>query len=973
MTTSMMLWALKGSVVLACGALVNLLLGKAPASLRHLVWTSSLTAVLALPALEAAGFGPRISIGAWWPSSRSAPPTAEPDGRRMPTPPASDESPSGPANLAQMPADNAAARPRPATADNATGRADRATATADLATGQADRATAAADKAMGPADRATATADKAMGPADRATATVDLATGQAAAARWPGGWPAAVVAVWLAGALALLGRTFASHVGALRLTRRDARPAPPGPRRLLQALAAEMGIRTDVRLVLADVPVPATWGLRGATVVLPAGHDAWPAATLKRVLLHELAHIQRRDCLTHLLGDVARALRWYDPLAWLAVHRQRVESERACDDRVLAGGATASSYAQDLLQLGRALRSRPALPPAALAMARTSRLGGRIGVILDARRPRGRVGRIAAAWVGTAALAVASGAAGLTPATQARPESTIAEVQEGSSNAPASQDGSPAVRPSQDDAPPVTASQDDLPVSRARIQVPPLPQSQELCVFRGQGGRSTNIHMDDDVVRIRWETDSCRVDIDLEGEVEFTSDDTGVARMADGALFEIEEREDGNERRVRFEGDAGGSIERRYWVDGDEAPWGPEADRWVAQVLPELFRHTTINAEPRVRRMLAEGGTARVLAEVDLMGSDHVAGTYLELLMELAELSEAELVRVIELVGQIESDHTSANLLLAVVEEAGLRPAFQDPLLRAAEGLDSDHEKGRVLGALLESPDLSPEQLDAVVRSAATIESDHGLSQVLASVARQGRLSAAGRAAFLDAIATIESDHNQGEVVDAFLDAGPLAADEVSIVLGLTRGIDSDHERATVLQRVASEYDLAGPQVISYLEAAREIDSDHQAGATAAAVIQRTSFSTEQLELVLSLAEGVESDHEMAGILDAVVRRRALNGAEIMRVVELTSLLDSDHQHATTLVLLAGEQELDGAAVLAVMEAAARIGSDHNQSEVLLAIAQRYPVEGPALERYRALAEGLSRSLRDRVLAALVR
>lgn len=959
MTTTMMLWALKGSAVLACGALVNLLLGKAPASLRHLVWTAALTAVVALPALEAAGVGPRISIGAWWPSGRSAPPAAGAEVRPVRTHLPADGSAFAGAGGRKLDGESGSAtrvdpRNMPGPPVGSTVPADRASSPGPLPSRPHEPRSA--DPATEPADLATMPASVGV-DAGSARARPERVRVASAAARWPGGWPAAVVAVWLAGALALLGRTFASHVGALRLTRRDARPAPPGPRRLVHDLASQMGIRTRVRLVVADVPIPATWGLRGATVVLPNGYDAWPAAMLKRVLLHELAHIQRRDCLTHLLGDVARALRWYDPLAWLAVYRQRVESERACDDRVLAGGATASSYAQDLLQLGRALRSRPALPPAALAMARTSRLGGRIGVILDAGRPRGRVGRIAAAWVGTAALAVASGAAGLTPATQARPESTIAEVQEGPSHAP-----------------PVTASsQDDLPLSRARIQVPPLPQSQELCVFRGQGGRSTNIHMDDDVVRIRWETDSCRVDIDLEGEVEFTSDDTGVARMADGALFEIEEREDGNERRVRFEGDAGGSIERRYWVDGDEAPWGPEADRWVAQVLPELFRHTTINAEPRVRRMLDEGGTARVLAEVDLIRSDHVAGTYLELLMELAELSEAELVRVIELVGQIESDHTSANLLLAVVEEAGLRAAFQDPLLRAAEGLDSDHEKGRVLGALLESPDLSPEQLDAVVRSAATIESDHGLSQVLASVARQGRLSAAGRAAFLDAIATIESDHNQGAVVDAFLDAGPLAAEEVSIVLALTRGIDSDHERATVLQRVASEYDLAGPQVISYLEAAREIDSDHQAGATAAAVIQRTSFSTEQLELVLSLAEGVESDHEMAGILDAVVRRRALDGAEIIRVVELTSLLDSDHQHATTLVLLAGEQELDGAAVLAVMETAALIGSDHNQSEVLLAIAQRYPVEGPALERYRALAEGLSRSLRDRVLAALVR
>ena len=125
------------------------------------------------------------------------------------------------------------------------------------------------------------------------------------------------------------------------------------------------------------------------------------------MLLHELAHVKRRDCLTHVLAQAACAFHWFNPLAWLAVKRARTERERACDDLVLACGTRGSDYADQLLEMARVLRGDrfPALlGGASLAMAHRSQLEGRLIAILDPRLPRAGVTRGARARGGGAVL-----------------------------------------------------------------------------------------------------------------------------------------------------------------------------------------------------------------------------------------------------------------------------------------------------------------------------------------------------------------------------------------------------------------------------------------------------------------------------------------------------------------------------------------------------------------------------------------
>ena len=134
--------------------------------------------------------------------------------------------------------------------------------------------------------------------------------------------------------------------------------------------------------------MPMAWGLMRARVLLPAEADDWPIDRQRVVLLHELAHVKRRDCVTQMLAHLACATYWFNPLVWLAAQRLRAERERACDDLVLAAGTRGSDYADHLLDIARSLRSGAWPTWSAVTMAHRSQLEGRLMAILDPALPR---------------------------------------------------------------------------------------------------------------------------------------------------------------------------------------------------------------------------------------------------------------------------------------------------------------------------------------------------------------------------------------------------------------------------------------------------------------------------------------------------------------------------------------------------------------------------------------------------------
>ena len=123
--------------------------------------------------------------------------------------------------------------------------------------------------------------------------------------------------------------------------------------------------------------MPMAWGILRPAVLMPRDADSWPHERLRIVLLHELAHVKRRDCLTHALAQISCALYWFNPLVWMAARHLRTERERACDDLVLAAGTRGPDYAEQLLDIARVTRAGRfpgILAGASLAMAQRSEL-----------------------------------------------------------------------------------------------------------------------------------------------------------------------------------------------------------------------------------------------------------------------------------------------------------------------------------------------------------------------------------------------------------------------------------------------------------------------------------------------------------------------------------------------------------------------------------------------------------------------
>jgi hypothetical protein len=131
---------------------------------------------------------------------------------------------------------------------------------------------------------------------------------------------------------------------------------------MLKSVSADIGISRRVNIARSPrCTIPFMYNFFKPTIVVPVDSERWPVSKKRAVLLHELAHIKRKDNLTQFIARMICALFWYVPFLWIAYSSLYIEQEETCDAFVIHGGTRPTEYARCMVHFAR-YRRECALP-----------------------------------------------------------------------------------------------------------------------------------------------------------------------------------------------------------------------------------------------------------------------------------------------------------------------------------------------------------------------------------------------------------------------------------------------------------------------------------------------------------------------------------------------------------------------------------------------------------------------------------
>ncbi|WP_271008103.1 M56 family metallopeptidase [Paucibacter sp. B51] len=670
---------------------------------------------------------------------------------------------------------------------------------------------------------------------------------------------AALAAAWaLLAGLGLLATGLAwwrLRVQARRLPRLDDDADLHG---CLQTLARSAGLPTPpLRLGRAEWPSPLI--APGGAICLPAWALQLPPAQREAVLAHELAHLRRRDPAWRLAAQLLNQLAWLQPLNRLALRRLDALAEQACDAwatarpsdaaREQARRALAESLyrcAQELQQAAHPVRRLQLL--SRMAASGRSPLLARIDALMNpAPNPHGDPTMNPKPEPYTALPArelwrkrVLVG--GLTLCALALPLLGVGHSQ-------------------------------PLDLSRLRD----LGHSFEARFGVGSAMGT----------RIVKNSPSHNLDIRLSGQMRFNEDQTALESLSQGRLL-IDERREGWHRRAEFlPGEAGQAPRLVYSLDGKEQTPDAEGQAWLCDRVA-LAGETIEGSEKRVRSLLAQGGVARVLADIQAPNiEDHRRRGRAQALLQQGPQSESTLQALIRVHEGMDSDFERRQLLQSMIEKQTLSPALQAQLLQSLQHMSSDFERRQVLEALSATLSSEPATLQAWLQAVDGMDSDfEKRSAIVDIVDRQSPTSGLPTlAAALQASLGLSSDFEHRSALEAVAQKLPRqAALDTQAEAALraysesARRIDSDFERRMALSALLDAGVHQKAALLGVLDAARSIDSDFERAELLSALAAHLPADAELLARYRQAARGL-SEHERGKVeaaLDPVMDRLAM-------------------------------------------------------------------------------------------------
>ncbi len=202
----------------------------------------------------------------------------------------------------------------------------------------------------------------------------------------PGWVPVIALIVWVAGFALGIARVVRGLRRLVALKRRSV-PAGAAFEADLPQWSAARATGRPAALCLADgLSTTVFLGFRHPVIAVPRDQaERLPRHAIDQIVLHEYAHVQRRDDWSGLAEHVVAAAAWINPAVFWIRRQLALEREMACDDWVIARTGAPKAYARCLVSAAEAAQGHGLGPLAVAAFSSKPALTRRVERMLDRR------------------------------------------------------------------------------------------------------------------------------------------------------------------------------------------------------------------------------------------------------------------------------------------------------------------------------------------------------------------------------------------------------------------------------------------------------------------------------------------------------------------------------------------------------------------------------------------------------------
>ena len=781
----------------------------------------------------------------------------------------------------------------------------------------------------------------------------------------------------------LLARLVAGYC-VLRSLKSSATPASPDWQLCFSRLCATHGIRRQPQfLVSSHVSGPMSLGFFRPTIVIPRTlFETLSHSELQQIVLHELAHLHRRDDWSNLAQKLIEAVLPIQPAVYWLGYQMSLAREMACDDWVIAATGTPRPYAAALTKVAELSQWQRAGVLAAGAAGNRSQLFRRVRQMLDRTRnadPKLTVVPLALALavvVGLTSLSArapqliafaqsvapaSSPAKPIAPGAPLAPQSsrppmtmTVAALAPRTPTIPtAPPSATAALAPSAPLAPQAELS----PMSPPSPLSPPSPTSPlssmsplaPMAPVASQPSGDSHVHI---TTRNGWTS----VSITIDGTVEFTDDDTDLKSLSPNGRFRLEDGGLLSKRVYEVKADAAGNLTRTYSVGWSTKPMDDEGRAWLARTLPQVIRDSGIGAGPRVARILRQGGPQAVLTEIGRIHSDGSKRVYLEQLFSQATLKPSDLKDAARLIRSISSDGDKTQVIITV-DANYFATDLRSYLFDAAESINSDGDKRRVLSDIVKKDGGSLETLASAARAARHISSDGDKAEVLIEMTTPYRPAAGMDMAYFDAANSISSDGDHARVLSKMLASHGDDHNTLTRTLLSAQRISSDGDKARVLKEAVASYNEDASVRKAFFEAANSISSDGDHQQVLVSLAQKPGIGADTLAGIANSAQRISSAGDKARVLIELADTNVEPARDAFFAA--ANSINSDGDRSRVLMVVLDKPGISSSLAVAAIQSATGISSDSDKARVLLDAAERYSSDPAVNAALRKAVESL--------------